>query len=145
MLGLGFLHTKGTPIVKQKMRKNQHVKRLRFSLNTNKYKYPKKLSTQNRLFTAKTPSFCSLSDTKQSLQYTIKTNLTGPPMPKFEANMNYIPPSLSSSMKQCNKSATVKFHMELLLTTTTRKQSRSGVPEAISQWCDTISKDSTNK
>ena len=47
-------------------------------------------------------------------------------MPKFEANMNYIPPSPPSSMKQCNKSATVKFHMELLLTTTTRKQSRSG-------------------
>ena len=47
-------------------------------------------------------------------------------MPKFEANMNYIPPSPRSSMKQCNKSATVKFHMELLLTTTTRKQSRSG-------------------
>ena len=48
-------------------------------------------------------------------------------MPKFEANMNYIPPSPPSSMKQYNKSATVKFHMELLLTTTTRKQSRSGV------------------
>ena len=47
-------------------------------------------------------------------------------MPKFEANMNYIPPSPPSSMKQCNKSATVKFHMELLLTTTTRKQFRSG-------------------
>ena len=47
-------------------------------------------------------------------------------MPKFEANMNYIPPSPPSSMKQCNKSATVKFHMELLFTTTTRKQSRSG-------------------
>ena len=47
-------------------------------------------------------------------------------MPKFEANMNYIPPSPPGSMKQCNKSATVKFHMELLLTTTTRKQSRSG-------------------
>ena len=47
-------------------------------------------------------------------------------MPKFEANMNYIPPSPPSSMKQCNKSATVKFHMELLLTSTTRKQSRSG-------------------
>ena len=47
-------------------------------------------------------------------------------MPKFEANMNYILPSPPSSMKQCNKSATVKFHMELLLTTTTRKQSRSG-------------------
>ena len=73
-----------------------------------------------------TPSFCSLTDTKQSLQYTIKTHLSGPPMPKFEANMNYIPPSPPSSMKQCNKSATVKFHMELLLTTTTRKQSRSG-------------------
>ena len=84
------------------------------------------MSTQKRLFTAMTPSFCSLTDTKQSLQYTIKTHLSGPPMPKFEANMNYIPPSPPSSMKQCNKSATVKFHMELLLITTTRKQSRSG-------------------
>ena len=102
------------------MRKNQHVKRLRFSLNTNL-----KLSTQNRLFTAMTPCFCSLTDTKQALQYTIKTHLSGPPMPKFEANMNYIPPSPPSPMKQCNKSATVKFHMELLLTKT-RKQSGSG-------------------
>ena len=51
-------------------------------------------------------------------------------MPKFEANMNYIPPSPPSSIKQCNKSATVKFHMELLLTTTTRKQSRSGATPA---------------
>ena len=55
-----------------------------------------------------------------------KTHLGGPPMPKFEANMNYIPTSPPSSMKQCNKSATVKFHMELLLTNTTRKQSCSG-------------------
>ena len=62
-----------------------------------------------------TPSFCSLTDTKQSLQYTIKTHLSGPPTPKFEANMSYIPPSPPSSMKQCNKSATVKFHMGLLL------------------------------
>ena len=60
----------------------------------------------------------------------LKTHLSGPPMPKFEANMNYIPPSPPSSMKQCNKSATVKFHMELL-STTTRKQSRSG---ATPQW-----------
>ena len=37
------------------------------------------------------------------------------PMPKFDANMNYIYPSPPSSMKQRNKSATVKFHMELLL------------------------------
>ena len=44
-------------------------------------------------------------------------------MPEFEANMNYIPPSPPSSMKQCNKSATVKFHMELILTTKTHKQS----------------------
>ena len=73
-----------------------------------------------------TPSFCSLTDTKQSLQYTIKTHRSSPPMPKFEANMNYMPLSPPSSMKQCNKSATVKLHMELLLTTTTRKQSRSG-------------------
>ena len=50
-------------------------------------------------------------------------------MNKFEANMKYIPPSPPSSMKQCNKSATVKFHIELLLT--------DNDPEAISQWCDT--------
>ena len=56
-------------------------------------------------------------------------------MPKFEANMNYIPPNPPSSMKQCNKSATVKFHMELLLTTTTRKQSRSGAtPSRVPKW-----------
>ena len=84
------------------------------------------MSTQNHLLTAMTPSFCSLTDTKQSLQYTMKTHLSDPPMPKFKANMNYIPPSPPSSMTQCNKSATVKFHMELLLTTLTRKQSRSG-------------------
>ena len=60
-------------------------------------------------------------DTKQPLKYTIKTHLSGSPIPTFEANMNYIPPSPPSSMKQCNKSATVKFHMELLLTTTIRK------------------------
>ena len=52
-------------------------------------------------------------------------------MPKFEANMNHIPPSPPSSMKQCNKSATVKFPMELLLTTTTPKQSRSGATPVV--------------
>ena len=59
--------------------------------------------------------FCSLTNTKQSFQYTIKRHLSGPPMPKFEANMNYIHPSPPSSMKQCNKSATVKFNTELFL------------------------------
>ena len=92
-----------------------------FSLNINKHKYAKKVSTENRLFTAMTPSFCSLTDTEQSLKYMIKAHLSGPPMPKFEANMNYIHPSPPSSIKQCNKSATVKFQME-----------------AISQLCDTI-------
>ena len=56
-------------------------------------------------------------------------------MPKFEANMNYIPPSPPRSMKQCNKSATVKNHMELLLTTTTRKQSRSGATPIYEKCC----------
>ena len=51
-------------------------------------------------------------------------------MPKFEANMNYIPPSPPSSMKQCNKSATVKFHMELLL-----KQSLSGATPIYEKFC----------
>ena len=37
ILVLGFLYSKSTPpIVQQKMRKDQHVKRSRFSLNTNK-------------------------------------------------------------------------------------------------------------
>ena len=55
-------------------------------------------------------------------------------MPKFEANMNYIPPIPPSSMKQCNKSATVKFQMKLPLTTTTRKQSRSGETPFLLYW-----------
>ena len=78
---------------------------------------------------AKTPKFLFLHQYKTVLQYRIKTHLGGSPMPKFEVNMNYIPTSLPSSMKQCNKSATVKFHMELLLTTKTRKQSFSGAPQ----------------
>ena len=89
MLVLGFLYSKSTPMVKKK---KKNVKRWRFFLNTYKHKYPQKMSTQNRLFTAMTPSFCSLTDTELSLQYTIKTHLSGPPMPKFEANMNYIHP-----------------------------------------------------
>ena len=56
-------------------------------------------------------------------------------MPKFEANMNYIPPSPPTSLKQCNKSATVKFHMELLLTTTTQKQSCSGATPIYEKNC----------
>ena len=42
-------------------------------------------------------------------------------MPKFEVNMNYIHPSPPSSMKQCNKSATVKLYMELLFDTTCKQ------------------------
>ena len=59
--------------------------------------YPKNCPLKNRLFTAMTPSFCSLTDIKQSLQYTIKTHLSSPPGPP------------SSTVKQCNKSATVKI------------------------------------
>ena len=72
------------------------------------------------------PKFMFPHQYKTVLSVYSKTHLSGPPMPKFEANMNNIPVSPPSSMKQCNKSATVKFHMELLLTTTTQKQSRSG-------------------
>ena len=74
--------------------------------------------------------FYSSTDTKQSTQYTIKTDLNGPPMPKYNSNMTYITPSPPSSMKQCNVTATVKFNMELLLTYYD--------PEAVSQWCDTL-------
>ena len=53
--------------------------------------------------------------------------LSGPPPPKFEENMNYVHPSPPISMKKCIISATVKFHMELLLTTLTWKQSCGGL------------------
>ena len=59
--------------------------------------------------------FSSFTNTKASLQYTMITHLGGPQIPRFEANMNHIPTSPPTSMKQCNKSATIKFYMELLL------------------------------
>ena len=109
------------------MRKNQHVKRLRFSLNTNKYKYPKNcplaIGCSRPWFQVFVPS--PIQNSPFRIQN--KTHLSGPPMPKFEANMNYIPPSPPSSKKQCNKSATVKFHMELLL------QFRSGATPSVSE------------
>ena len=81
----GFYISRAHPLSnqkkKKKKRKHQHVKRLRFSLNTNKHKYPKNCPLKIE---------CSLTDTEQSLQYTIKTYPSGPPMPNFEANMNYI-------------------------------------------------------
>ena len=76
--------------------------------------------------------FYSFTDTKLPAQYTIKTHLSGPLLPKFEANMNYIPPSPRSSIKQCSKSVTVKSYMGLLLTSTTWKHGLAV--------CDTFSK-----
>ena len=69
MLVLGFVYSKSASKLKQKKRrKNQHVKRLRFSLNTNQRVHvTKKMYTQNRLFKAMIPRFCFLTDTKQSL------------------------------------------------------------------------------
>ena len=87
------------------------------------------MSTQNRLFTAMTPSF-SVQQYKAVPPVYSKTHLSGPPMPKFKANMNYIPPSPPSSMEYCNKSATVKFHMDFFFDYYD--------PAAISHWCDTI-------
>ena len=84
----------------------------------------------------KIPGLCSFTNTKQSLLYTIKTHVGGAPMPNFEANINYIPTSPPRSTKHCNKSATVKFHMELLLNGTTFTFDYYD-PEAISQWCNT--------
>ena len=86
------------------------------------------MSTQNRLFTVMTPSLCSLTDTKQSLQYTIKTHLSGPPMLKFEVNMNHTakPAQLHGTVHQ-------KCHCKISYGTTFDSYD----PEAISQWCDT--------
>ena len=51
--------------------------------------------------------------------------------------MNYIPTSPPISMKQYNKSATAKFHMELLFDYYD--------PEAISQWCDMYTKNKNKR
>ena len=88
MLVLGFLYSKSTPIVQLKNAKNQHVKWLRFSLNTNKYKYPKNCPLK---IACSRPWPQVFVPSKMSLLYTIKTHLSGPPVPKSEANMNYIP------------------------------------------------------
>ena len=84
------------------MLKNQHVKQLRFSLNTNQHMYPKNVYSKSPVH-GFDPSFCSLTDTKQSLQYTIKTHLSGPPVPKFKANMNYIPQALPAPRNSATK------------------------------------------
>ena len=73
-----------------------------------------------------TPKFLFLHRYKTVPSVYNKTHQSGPLLPISEANMNYVPTSHPSSMKQCKKSVTVKLRMELLLTTTTRKQSRSG-------------------
>ena len=107
------------------MRKHQHVKRLRFSLKTNKYKYPKNFPLKIA---------CSRPCPKFLFPHRYKTvpsvynkHLSGPPMPKCEANMNYIPPSPPRSMKQCS-------YCKISYGTTFDYYD----PGAISQWCDTI-------
>ena len=62
----------------------------------------------------------------------MKIHISGTSLPQFEANMNQIPPSPSSSMTHCNKSATVTFHMELYTFYCYN-------PDAISKWCETFS------
>ena len=127
MLVLGFLYSKSTTIVQQKTtkkKKNQHVKQLRFSLNTTNAS-TLKIVHSNRLFTAMTPSFCSLTDTKQSLQYTIKTHLSGLPMPKFERKYELY----TSKPSRLHETVQQKCYCKISYGTTfdiTRKQSRSG-------------------
>ena len=60
------------------------------------------------------------------LQYTIKTHLSGPPTPKFEANMNYIPPKPSQLHETVQQKCYCKISYGTNFYTTTRKQSRSG-------------------
>ena len=99
----------------------QIPQQLRLSLNTYQNVYPK-----NR------PLKIACSRPQAFVQYKAvpsvynKNTSNGPPLPRLEANMNYVPTGPPSPMKQSNKIASVKFHIELLLTTTTRKQSRSG-------------------
>ena len=77
-----------------------------------------------------TPRFCFFTNTKQSFQYTIKIHLGGLPLPKFVANINYIPTSPPSSLRKCNKKCDCKISNG-----TTFDYYEA---EAISQWCDTL-------
>ena len=87
---------------KQKCEKNKHIKRLRFSLNTNKYKYPKIVHSKSPVH-GHDPKFLFPHRYKTVHSVYNKPHLSGAPTPKFEANMNYILPIPPSSTKQCNK------------------------------------------
>ena len=49
-LALGFVYSKSIPVVQQKMRKNQNVNRLRFSLNTYQLMYHKIIHIKSPLY-----------------------------------------------------------------------------------------------
>ena len=74
------------------------------------------------------PKFCSLTDTHESLQCTIKTHLSGPPRPKFEGNMNYISQAL-----QVHETVQQKCYCKISCGITFDYYH----PGAILQWCDT--------
>ena len=116
-VGLGvsiFQKYTHSPAKKKKMRKKQHVKLWRFSLNTNKYKYPKNCPFKIA---------CSQPWPQVFVphRYKIVPSVYNKNTSKWSSNAQIwskyelYTPSPPSSMKQCNKSATVKFHMELLL------------------------------
>ena len=66
-------------------------------------------------------------------------HLDGLPMPKLYAIIKIFTSKPSQLHEKCNRSATAKFQIGLLLTTTTRKQSRIGergqFPEGKRQIC----------
>ena len=88
------------------------------------------MSTQNRLFTAMTPIFCSLTYTKQSLQYTIKItsrwSSTAQVRSKYKL-YTYKASQLHGTVQQ-------KCYCKISYLTTFDNYD----PEAISQWCDTF-------
>ena len=98
-------------------KKNQHVKRLGFcEILSNKCIL--KIVHSKSPVRGLAPKFVLLHQYKiVPSVYKKRKHLSGPQIPKCEANLNYLPksPPHPSSMKQCNKSDTVKFHMELLL------------------------------
>ena len=99
MLVLEFVYSKSTSIVQQKIAKNQHVKLL---LITNQHMYPKNVNSKSPVH-GHDPRFWFPQQYKTVPSVYKKKKKTSkcPLMPKFEANMNYIPPNPPSSMKHC--------------------------------------------
>ena len=129
MLVLGVVHSKSASIVQQKMRKNQHVKRLRFSLNTSQHMYTKKCPIKiacsrpcSKFLFPHRYKTVSIVYNKNTSKWSSNAQI----LSKYEL-YTYKPSQLHETVQQ-------KCHCKNSYGTTFDYYD----PEAMSQWCDTI-------